>query len=148
MSDVAPERGYQDDVVVLLYRHPGPFEIEFPADASQLAPARHALRDWLKRAVVNPDQIMDVLIAAGEAVANAVEHGHRHAPQGVINLAATALVDRVQLTITDTGSWKTPQPTSDSTRGRGIALMRGLMHEVAINPGTAGTTVHLTARIA
>jgi serine phosphatase RsbU (regulator of sigma subunit)/anti-sigma regulatory factor (Ser/Thr protein kinase) len=148
MSGVAPERGYQDDVVVLLYRHPGPLKLEFPADASQLAPARHALRGWLKRALANPDQIMDVLIAAGEAVANAIEHGHRNSPQGVISMAATALVDRVQLTITDTGSWKTPQPASDSTRGRGIALMRGLMHEVAIDPGTAGTTVHLTARIA
>jgi len=146
MSGVAPSGGYQDDVVVLLYRHPGPLELEFPADASQLAPARHALRGWLKRARVNPDQSMDVLIAAGEAVANAIEHGHRHNPQGVISIDATAMVDRVQLTITDTGSWKPPQ-SGDSTRGRGIALMRGLMQEVAINPDDTGTTVHLTTRI-
>jgi GAF domain-containing protein/anti-sigma regulatory factor (Ser/Thr protein kinase) len=146
MSGVAPSGGYQDDVVVLLYRHPGPLELEFPADASQLAPARHALRGWLKRARVNPDQIMDVLIAVGEAVANAIEHGHRHNPEGVISVDATAGVDRVHLTITDTGSWKTPQ-SGDSTRGRGIALMRGLMQEVDINPDDAGTTVHLTARI-
>jgi serine phosphatase RsbU (regulator of sigma subunit)/anti-sigma regulatory factor (Ser/Thr protein kinase) len=148
MSGVAPDGGYQDDVVVLLYRHPGPLELEFPADASQLAPARHALRSWLKRALVNPDRSMDVLIAAGEAVANAIEHGHRHHPEGRISMAATALVDRVQLTISDTGSWKTPQPARDSTRGRGIALMRGLMQEVAIKPGATGTTVHLTAEIA
>ena len=147
MSDVAPPGGYQDDVVVLLYRHPGPLELEFPADASQLAPARNALRGWLKRALTDPAQSMDVLIAVGEAVANAIEHGHRHNPGGVITMAATALVDRVQLTITDTGSWKPDQPAVDSTRGRGIALMRGLMQDVAINPGTAGTTVHLTARI-
>jgi len=147
MSDVAPPGGYQDDVVVLLYRHPGPLELEFPADASQLAPARKALRGWLKRALMDPAQSMDVLIAAGEAVANAIEHGHRHNPGGVITMAATALVDRVQLTITDTGSWKPDQPAVDSTRGRGIALMRGLMQDVTINPGTAGTTVHLTARI-
>jgi len=147
MSDVAPPGGYQDDVVVLLYRHPGPLELEFPADASQLAPARNALRGWLKRALTDPAQSMDVLIAVGEAVANAIEHGHRHNPGGVITMAATALVDRVQLTITDTGSWKPPQQAVDSTRGRGIALMRGLMQDVTINPGTAGTTVHLTARI-
>jgi anti-sigma regulatory factor (Ser/Thr protein kinase) len=147
MSAVAPGGGYQDDVVVLLHRHPGPLELEFPAHASQLAPARQALRGWLQSARVNPDRSMDVLIAAGEAVANAIEHGHRDNPEGVIRMNATALVDRVQLTITDTGSWKTPQPTRDSTRGRGIALMRALVHEVAIDPGAAGTTVRLSARI-
>ena len=148
MSDVAPSGGYQDDVVVLLYRHPAPLELEFAADASQLAPARAELRSWLTRARVAPDQTMAVLIAAGEAVANAIEHGHRHNPEGTISMAATALVDRVQLTITDNGSWKPPQPAANSTRGRGIALMRGLMQEVAITPDTPGTTVHLTARIA
>jgi anti-sigma regulatory factor (Ser/Thr protein kinase) len=90
---------------------------------------------------------MNVLIAAGEAVANAIEHGHRHSPEGTISLSATALVDQVQLTITDTGSWKPPQPATYRHRGRGIGLMRGLMHDVTINPDTAGTTVHLSARI-
>jgi anti-sigma regulatory factor (Ser/Thr protein kinase) len=105
------------------------------------------LRSWLTRARVDPDQTMNVLIAAGEAVANAIEHGHRHSPQGTISLDATVLVDQVHLTITDTGTWKPPQPASESHRGRGIALMRGLMHDVTINPDPAGTTVHLSARI-
>jgi serine phosphatase RsbU (regulator of sigma subunit)/anti-sigma regulatory factor (Ser/Thr protein kinase) len=148
MSDVAPSGGYQDDVVVLLYHHPAPLQLEFAADTSQLAPARTALRGWLTRARVGPDQTMDVLIAVGEAVANAIEHGHRHNPEGKISVAATALVDRVQLTVTDNGSWKNPQPATDSTRGRGIALMRHLMQEVDISSDTPGTTVHLTARIA
>jgi hypothetical protein len=33
---------------------------------------------------------MKVLIAAGEAVANAIEHGHRHSTEGTIRLGATA----------------------------------------------------------
>jgi anti-sigma regulatory factor (Ser/Thr protein kinase) len=53
----------------------------------------------------------------------------------------------VQLTITDTGSWEPPQPATEPPRGRGITLMRRLMHEVSINSDTAGTTVHLSARI-
>jgi serine phosphatase RsbU (regulator of sigma subunit)/anti-sigma regulatory factor (Ser/Thr protein kinase) len=147
MSDLAPNGGYQDDVVLLLYRHPAPLELKFPADVSHLAPTRTALRTWLTRARVDPVQTMDVLVAAGEAVANAIEHGHRHSPGGTISLDATVLDDQVQLTITDTGSWKTPQPATDSHRGRGITLMRGLMEDVTINPDTAGTTVHLSARI-
>lgn len=147
MSGLAPGEGYQDDVVLLLYRHPAPLELTFPADVSHLAPARTALRTWLTRTRLEPEQAMNVLVAAGEAVANAIEHGHRDNPEGTIRLGATALVDQVRLTITDTGSWKTPQPASYPHRGRGIALMRGLMHDVTINPDAAGTTVHLSARI-
>ncbi len=147
MSALAPGGGYQDDVAVLLYRHPAPLELEFPAEVGHLAPTRTALRRWLTRAEVEPDQAMNVLVAAGEAVANAIEHGHRDSPQGTITLAVTALVDQVQLTVTDTGSWKTPRPEVDPHRGRGITLMRGLMQDVSIKPGAAGTTVHLSARI-
>jgi serine phosphatase RsbU (regulator of sigma subunit)/anti-sigma regulatory factor (Ser/Thr protein kinase)/transcriptional regulator with GAF, ATPase, and Fis domain len=147
MSQVAPRGGYQDDVVLLLYRHPAPLELNFPADVSQLAPTRNALRNWLTRVRMGPDQALNVLVAAGEAVANAIEHGHRHRPEGLIRLGAIAVGDEVQLTITDTGSWKAPQPASHLRRGRGIPLMRSLMHDVDIRPATDGTTVHLSARI-
>jgi anti-sigma regulatory factor (Ser/Thr protein kinase) len=147
MSRLAPSGGYQDDVVLLLYRHPAPLEMEFPAHVSQLARSRVALRRWLTRARVDSDQAHDVLVAAGEAVANAIEHGHRDSPEGIISLHATALVDEVRLTITDTGSWKPPQPAKEAHRGRGITLMRALMQDIAIHPEAAGTTVHLSARI-
>ncbi|MEE6177666.1 SpoIIE family protein phosphatase [Mycobacterium sp. 050134] len=148
MSDLAPTGGYQDDVALLLYRHPAPLEMNFPADASHLARTRAALRRWLTQARVDPDLTHDVLIAAGEAVANAIEHGHRSRPEGTITLRATALVDHVELTIADTGTWKTPQPALNPHRGRGITLMRALMADVDIHPASDGTTVHLSARIA
>lgn len=147
MTGLAPSGGYQDDVAVLMYRHPAPLELEFPADASHLAPTRAALRSWLTRVRVEPELAMDVLVAAGEAVANAIEHGHRHSPGGTIRLRAIALVDQLRLTIADTGEWKPQQQVPSLHRGRGIALMKGLMHDVTINHGTAGTTVHLSARI-
>jgi anti-sigma regulatory factor (Ser/Thr protein kinase) len=147
MADVAPPGGYQDDVVLLLYRHPAPLELTFPADVSQLAPTRTALRNWLTKASLDPDQTMNVLVAAGEAVANAIEHGHRHRPQGIIRLGAIATGDAVQLTITDTGSSKAPQRASYPYRGRGIPLMRSLMNDVDIRPDSDGTTVHLSTRI-
>jgi anti-sigma regulatory factor (Ser/Thr protein kinase) len=147
MSRLAPDGGYQDDVVLLLYRHPGPLELTFPAHADQLAGTRTALRSWLSQARLDAHQAMDVLIAAGEAVGNAIEHGHRDRPGGVVSLRATALVDQVQVTITDTGSWRFPSPSTDIRRGRGITLMRRLMNNVTINHGSAGTTVHLSTRI-
>jgi serine phosphatase RsbU (regulator of sigma subunit)/anti-sigma regulatory factor (Ser/Thr protein kinase)/transcriptional regulator with GAF, ATPase, and Fis domain len=148
MTRLAPSGGYQDDVVLLLYRNPAPLEMSFPANVNQLGRSRAALRSWLTRARVEPDQAHDMLVAAGEAVANAIEHGHRDSPEGVITLRATALVDRVVLTIADTGSWKPPRQAADQHRGRGITLMRALMEDVAIDPDATGTTVHLFARIA
>jgi anti-sigma regulatory factor (Ser/Thr protein kinase) len=56
-----------------------------------LAPHAPALRSWLARARVDPGQTMKVLIAAGEAVATAIEHGH-------------AVVRRAQL------AWARPRP--------------------------------------
>jgi serine phosphatase RsbU (regulator of sigma subunit)/anti-sigma regulatory factor (Ser/Thr protein kinase) len=147
MADLVPSGGYQDDVVLLLYRHPAPLKLTFPADVSHLAATRTALRNWLMRAQVGPHQTMDVLVAAGEAVANAIEHGHRDRPNGAVELAATASVDRLEVTITDTGSWKPPTPDNDARRGRGITLMRGLMQNVTISPDADGTTVQLSARI-
>ncbi|HEY2502483.1 MAG TPA: hypothetical protein VGI68_13970 [Mycobacterium sp.] len=38
---------------------------------------------------MDPDQTMKVLIAAGETVANAIEHTHRHSPEGTISRGAT-----------------------------------------------------------
>ncbi|MGB7872415.1 MAG: SpoIIE family protein phosphatase [Mycobacterium sp.] len=147
MTRLAPSSGYQDDVAVLLYRHPAPLEISFPAHVNELSRSRAALRSWLSQTRVNRDQAHDMLVAAGEAVANAIEHGHRDSPEGIITLRGTALVDQVQLTIADTGSWKPPQTAADRHRGRGITLMRALMQDVAIHPDAVGTTVHLFARI-
>jgi serine phosphatase RsbU (regulator of sigma subunit)/anti-sigma regulatory factor (Ser/Thr protein kinase) len=147
MFGFAPSGGYQDDVVLLLYRHPGPLKLDFPAHVNQLATTRTALRNWLDQVQLTPDQSMDLLVAAGEAVANAIEHGHRQTPDGTITLNATALVDRVQLTVIDTGTWKTSRPGESAHRGRGIALMRALMHDVTIDTDNTGTTVQLSARI-
>lgn len=147
MSRLEPGGGYSDDVAMLLYRQPAPLEIEFVADVQQLAPSRRALRTWLSQAGIAPEQIQDVLIAAGEAVANAIEHGHRDQPEGTVSLRATALVDQVTVTVTDTGTWKTPRVIPDVSRGRGILLMRRLMEDFAIDSNDAGTTVHMHARI-
>jgi serine phosphatase RsbU (regulator of sigma subunit)/anti-sigma regulatory factor (Ser/Thr protein kinase) len=147
MHRLAPSDGYQDDVALLLYRHPGPLQIDFPASVDSLADVRHTLRDWLIRAEMSPDQIHDVLIAAGEAVSNSIEHGHRDRPGGAIRLRGTIGAEVVRLTIVDSGSWKLPQPAAQRHRGRGIKLMHALMQDVAIDPETAGTTVQLTAKI-
>lgn len=149
MSRLEPEGGYPDDVAMLLYRQPAPLAMRFDADIDQLAPSRSALRSWLGRAGLGPDQVQDMLIAAGEAVANAIEHGHRDQHEGsTVSLHATTLGDRLQVTVSDNGTWKAPRKVvAGVVRGRGIVLMRGLMEDFTIDSGDSGTIVHLHARI-
>ncbi len=147
MSSLEPGGGYPDDVAMLLYRQPAPLAMNFVADTRNLAPSREALRSWLAQAGVERGQINDVLIATGEAVANAIEHGHRDRPEGTVSLHAAAVVDRLHVTVTDTGAWKPPHDIPDIRRGRGITLMRDLMEHCSIHSNDAGTTVHMHSRI-
>ncbi|BBY30244.1 SpoIIE family protein phosphatase [Mycolicibacterium sediminis] len=147
MTDLAAGDGYEDDVAVLLYRQPAPLHMTFPAHASYLADTRTALRNWMGRAELANEQMQSILVAVGEAVANAIEHGHRDRPDGLITLDATMLVNEVQLSIVDTGTWKPERTSPDITRGRGIALMRGLLDDVAIDREDSGTTVRLLSRM-
>ena len=147
MAKLAPADGYDDDVALLLYRHPAPLDISFPAESSQLAPVRKALRGWLAQCDLPANTVQNVLVAAGEACANAIEHGHRYAPGEAVRLRAEALVDNLSLTVADSGRWKDPQPERNAHRGRGVALMRALMQQVSITPGPSGTTVDMQMRI-
>jgi PAS domain S-box-containing protein len=141
MGDLAPPDGYEDDVALVLFRHPEPFDLTFPADRGQLTPVRAALRGWLGGTGVSRRTIQDVLVAAGEACANAIEHGHRDAPGQHIRLRAEATASRLRLTVTDTGRWRAAPPVADPLRGHGIALMRALVQQVTIESGSTGTTV-------
>ncbi|GAA1651853.1 SpoIIE family protein phosphatase [Actinoplanes couchii] len=147
MDRLTPDNGYDDDVAVLLYRHPGPLELEFPAESGRLAPVRSALRGWLERCGVDAATTQNILVAAGEACANAIEHGHRDSPGGQIRLRAAATAGDLRLIVTDTGMWKNPDPTANPYRGRGLKLMRAFMQAVTVTSGTSGTIVDMQARI-
>ncbi|WAJ43265.1 SpoIIE family protein phosphatase [Mycobacterium sp. Aquia_216] len=148
MVRLEPAGGYLDDVAMLLYRQPAPLAMKFVADVDHLAPSRAALRGWLTQAGLEPAQIQDVLTATGEAVANAIEHGYRDQPKGKVSLRAIAVVDALQVTVIDSGSWKPPRTVPGANRGRGIILMRGLVEDLTIHSTEFGTTVNLYARIA
>jgi anti-sigma regulatory factor (Ser/Thr protein kinase) len=57
----------------------------------------------------------------------------------------------VQLTVTDTGSWRSPSADrgepAPGTRGHGLIFMHALMDDVTIDPSAHGTTVTLTKEL-
>jgi PAS domain S-box-containing protein len=154
MSAMTPPVGYEDDVAVLIYRHPpAPLTVQVPADdRSSLALLRARLRQWLSAAGVGRREATDIMIAAGEASANAFEHAaagrSADAAPVQITLTARATHTTVQLTIADTGSWRPPpadrEQPAPGTRGHGIIFMHALMNDVTIDPSAHGTTVTLT----
>lgn len=145
MTAMTPEDGYQDDVAILLYRRPHPLEFTFSAVGPKLAPARDALRHWLSAEGIPPQLAVDALLAVGEAMANAVEHGHRDHQDGMVTMRAAVTGETLHLSVTDTGRWKTPVP--DDRRGRGVLLMRALMDDVVVEPSSSGTTVRMSVSL-
>ena len=90
--------------------------------------------------------LQKVLVAAGEACTNAIEHGRRRADD-TVRLQAEALVDQISVTVADTGVWKAPVPPAGTRRGHGLHVMRAMMDDVDITSSTAGTTVAMRTRI-
>ena len=147
MTRLAPGGGYEDDVALVVYHHPAPLDVSFSAESEQLASVRARLRGWLRSCDISTRMAQDVLVAAGEAIANAIEHGHRHVPDQQVRLRATSTMNQLRLTISDSGRWRSSPPGDRGLRGHGIALMRALMHQVVIEPGPTGTTVDLYMEI-
>jgi serine/threonine-protein kinase RsbW len=113
-------------------------ERAIPANAAHIARLRKDLRGWLTANQVDEDSRHAVLLACSEAVANAIEHGYRDDPAGVVQVAASVLPDAVEVRVRDRGSWR-PERT-DLARGRGLQLIRQLMDQVIVERDI-GTTI-------
>ncbi len=108
------------------------------ADPVQIALLRKDLRGWLTSHQVDGESTQAVLLACSEAVANAIEHGYRDDPFGIVDVTATVTADTVEVKVTDRGNWKASE--QDVARGRGLQLIRQVMDQVTFDRAE-GTTV-------
>ena len=115
-----------------------------PRSSDQSAPS---CASWLDHCDLSTQLAQDALVAAGEAVANAIEHGHRDRPGHEITLRAAVTANRLQLTVSDSGRWLPPGPEPAPYRGKGLTLMQAMMDNVSIDAGEDGTTVTMDVRI-
>jgi len=151
-TGMMPPAGFEDDVAVLIYRHPpDPLSVRvLVEDQSCLANARAELRRWLPAAGIGDADGADILVAVGEAIANAFEHASagRGDGQESVQITLTAQAGRatVEVTVSDTGTWRPPQEEL-GYRGHGIAVMRALMDAVTISTTGDGTTVTMTKEL-
>ncbi|MBX9978315.1 MULTISPECIES: SpoIIE family protein phosphatase [Mycobacterium] len=144
---MAPPGGYRDDVVVLAARprHAGDrsFAMVVPATPGQIPTARTRLREWLAATAVGRAE--EVLLAVGEAVANAVEHGSGCEARKTVSIEAFLRPDAVSISVSDSGRWVGDSSASRRSRrrGRGLTLISGLADQVETVRTPGGTRVTL-----
>jgi PAS domain S-box-containing protein len=138
--------GREDDVALLcagVLPAGAGFEFRLPADARELATARHAIGTWLDSRGASRTEEADITLAVNEALANAVAHAYG-LRSGDVEVEARDEDGSVVFVVRDEGRWADRHPDSG---GRGIQMMKGLMDDVTIDSAPDGTTVTLRRRL-
>ena len=116
-----------------------------PADAVHLCRLRHAMNEYLSAFPLTSDRRDEIVLAVGEAAANAVEHAYRGLPEpGVIDVTLWTESDALCVQVRDHGRWREP-PSGPRPPGQGlgVVLMRRLIDCVLIQHDHRGTNVLL-----
>ena len=111
------------------------FAITLVQGPTELRVMRHSLTAWLGLTDATEDVRDAVLLATHEAAANAMAHGEPGSPVSIS--ASRDQAGDFTVNHTNLGPWKEPEPDHD---GRGLAMMKALMSDVAIQ---AKTSVHM-----
>jgi PAS domain S-box-containing protein len=117
--------------------------LRLPAEPKALSSVRRALARWLEQAGATTEEGQAIQLACHEACTNAIEHGYRFG-EATFEVVGVLHDGALTLTVTDSGGWR---GAGDADRGRGFALMEGLMDGVDVTPGREGTTVVMTRRL-
>lgn len=115
----------------------------YPSKPTSASAMRRDVRASLEALDVDPDIVQDLLLAASEAVNNAVEHAQRPSrPEVRVRLRVVA--GTVQISVRDFGTWRDRRPAMD--RGRGATLMNAY-GDVRMVSTAEGTTVTIERRL-
>ena len=150
LERMAPPGGYTDDVVLLALRpcHSAArsFATVVSATLDCIADVRHRLRDWLSGVGVDPRRACDILLATGEAVTNAIEHGSATDAHKTVSVEVFVRGQAITATISDAGHWSGDSSASQRSqkRGRGLTMINGLADGVKTTRTSGGTQVTLS----
>jgi anti-sigma regulatory factor (Ser/Thr protein kinase) len=147
----------EDDVALVLLRRVGPVPRAFSASIAPSVPEVRRLRERLHAWLAARDHgaiVEDVVLATHEAVANAVEHGYGHRPDGAglrgrpvgrIDVEVQPLPGEpsgVRVSVNDSGRW---QPASVARgRGLGLRIMERIASDLVVDTDEHGTRVQFT----
>ncbi len=120
-------------------------DIGVPAVSDRLPALRRRLSAWARAVGMSDSQVEDFVLAADEAMSNAVSHAYDPDRPGTFDLHATHHPERnaVSVTVRDRGCWRAGIADPGAQHGRGLILIRALAHETAVEPSATGTTVRM-----
>ena len=121
-----------------------PFAATLVADVSELVDFRRGFGSWLHEGHVSDELAAELVLAAHEAVANAVQHSEG---SDEIRVRASIGTDGITIDVTDRGRWTTPDGRIEDNR-RGLELIRGLTDTVLLCLDESGTTVKMRHSLA
>ena len=148
VAELGVDDSREDDVAVLAVRliaTPSPrFHRRFPAHGEELRELRTSMRRWLDELRVAEPLKYTVLLAVGEACANAIEHAYVDAEPGDVR------VDMLQsgsggifVEVRDSGRFRAASE-SFSDRGHGTPIMRSLTTDFSRKAMSTGTVVRFS----
>lgn len=116
-----------------------------PADSRYVAPVRHALAAFLRAVEFERQMLEDATTAAGEALANIVEHAYGRAPKATdpyLELKAELDPDgKLSVVVSDGGSFIQRPPVHG--RGFGLRIIRAISDKLRIDTSN-GTHITMT----
>lgn len=115
--------------------------INVKSTPKQLQKARRFIEDFFKQRGCSESVIQDVNLAAGEALANAVEHSGKG--KTTIRVTCTLGLSHMVVEIQDNGIFKQRMDGLNGGRGYGMHIMQELMDEVEVHQSQVGTKVTL-----
>ncbi|MGW0217322.1 ATP-binding protein [Micromonospora chokoriensis] len=115
----------------------------YPSAPTSAALMRGDVRRTLGDLAVDPDVLEDLLLAASEAVNNAVEHAQRPS-RPEVRVRVQVGDGLLRISVRDFGTWRDRRPAMD--RGRGALLMNAY-GDVRLVSTTEGTTVTIERRL-
>ncbi len=133
-----------DDVCVLttlrLPTRPS-FNHSLRAAPAELAALRDGLRTWLVDQDLDEEIERSTVLAVSEAAANAIEHGYDCDGEGVVTVLVSVEDGWVDVEVRDEGTWR--EGSGDGDRGRGLAIMRSIMHRISVEREDGATVVRM-----
>ena len=140
-------QGWPDDVAVLVAHRREtalePLQLDLLAVPAALPGVRRRLGAWLTGLGMGEQDRVGVMVAVGEACANAAEHAYRGTRAGPdVGRRADVDVDGVlTVTVRDEGTWRPPD-RDPGDRGRGLLIMRQLVDTVVLDERGPGHDGH------
>jgi anti-sigma regulatory factor (Ser/Thr protein kinase) len=111
---------------------------------TQMALLRSRVLEWTRAVGLLEDDQQDIVMAADEAIANAIEHAFSDTAGTVTLFAARdGLARAVHVIVSDNGTWQEP-PAEVGNRGRGLSMMDRLADVFDLHHDENGTTVVLS----